>query len=206
MQSVARLCRYEKGRGGKMFVAIRPAVSETGQARILPGSASTLLFWRKLEDEFGIKLNRKGVALSLAHPGSDGLGRVSDLVECVYHDALVHWSASSGFGDGLQPPGGTDAGATINALTIAAAGLMERSGYRRWKAHPITPRPYETDSQVLDRIVRSILNWEACAFAAKDLDEKQLTSHFQQRQIAKADGQMRRAVSSAWKKFDEWYR
>jgi len=67
-------------------------------------------------------------------------------------------------------------------------------------------RPYDDAQQGLDRVIRSILSWEACEQAAKELDSRALLACLAARQTAKAEDLMRAAVVSAQRHFDRMYR
>ena len=66
-QSVAKLCEYETKQGGQLFFAFEPKPNEGHPALLIPTVASALLFWRKIEDEFGIPKNKKGVNKEFGH-------------------------------------------------------------------------------------------------------------------------------------------
>jgi xylose isomerase len=55
-------------------------------------------------------------------------------------------------------------------------------------------------------VVRSILSWDACEFAARNVDEDQLMKHLTEKETAKAEDIMRAAVVDAHKYFDEMYK
>ncbi len=57
--------------------------------------------------------------------------------------------------------------------------------------------------QGIDRVVRSILSWEACDKSAPNLDVDQLLSHLSNRDTAKAEDMMRGAVVRAHSFFNE---
>ena len=59
--------------------------------------------------------------------------------------------------------------------------------------------------QGIDRVVRSVLSWEACESAARKLDTSALMAALTARETAKAEDIMRAAVVSAQKSFDEMY-
>ncbi len=90
-------------------------------------------------------------------------------------------------------------------MNVAIAGLMQDAGYDRWKGHDVQPRPYDDVEQALDRVVRSILSWEACEHAARELDADQLRTHLANRETAKAEDLMRAALVNAQQWFDEHY-
>jgi xylose isomerase len=66
-------------------------------------------------------------------------------------------------------------------------------------------RAYDNTAQGIDRVVGSILSWEACEKAAAGLNTDQLMKHLASRDTAKAEDMMRHAVVAAQKHFDEMY-
>ncbi|MBE9571167.1 MAG: xylose isomerase, partial [Proteobacteria bacterium] len=80
-ESVANFCRYEAKKGGQLFIGIEPKPNEGHPALLLPTVASAILFWRKLEEEFSIALERKGINKEFGHSEMIGLDHVYDTVE-----------------------------------------------------------------------------------------------------------------------------
>ena len=209
--SVAGLCRYEVAAGGAMCVALEPKPNEGHPAMLIPTVASAILFWRRLEEEFGTPRRGKGVNKEFGHSEMIGLDPVYDSVEELDNGAMVHMHLNSqGLNDGLIHGGpgkyDIDHGARVNGLNVAIAGLVQEAGYRRWKGHDMQVRPYDDAQQGLDRVIRSILSWEACEQAAKELDSKALLACLAARKTAKAEDLMRAAVVSAQQHFDRMYR
>ncbi|MGB2583025.1 MAG: xylose isomerase, partial [Dehalococcoidia bacterium] len=64
---------------------------------------------------------------------------------------------------------------------------------------------YDSEDQATDRVVRSILSWEACMKAAAELDNGGLMTLLVQRHTAKAEDLMREAVTSAQNHFNKMY-
>jgi xylose isomerase len=91
-------------------------------------------------------------------------------------------------------------------MNVAIAGLVKRAGYERWKGHDMQVRPYDNEEQAIDRVVRSILSWEACELAEEELDTQQLLRHLAERETAKAEDLMRAAVVNACRHFDLMYK
>ena len=91
-------------------------------------------------------------------------------------------------------------------MNIAIAGLIQQAGYSRWKGHDMQTRAYDNTEQGIDRVIRSVLSWEACAKAADELDTKALMAVLAKRQTAKAEDMMRGAVVAAQKHFDNMYK
>lgn len=210
-KSVAALCNYEKEAGGSLFIGFEPKPNEGHPAMLIPTVASALLFWRKLEEEFGISRNKKGVNKEFGHSEMIGLDHVYDTVEELDNNAMVHMHLNSqGYNDGviLGGPGkyDIDHGARINGMNVAIAGLIQEAGFVRWKGHDMQPRAYDDIEQAVDRVVRSVLSWEACEKAAKELDTVRLTKCLQKRQTAEAEDMMRVAVVSASGYFGQMYK
>lgn len=209
-EGMAALCRYEEELGGDLWIGIEPKPNEGHPAMLLPTVASALLLWRKLEDEFGVSRARKGVNKEFGHSEMIGLDHVYDTVEELDHQAMVHMHLNSqGYNDGiiLGGPGkyDIDHGVRINGMNVAIAGLIQQEGYRRWKGHDMQVRPYDSADQGVDRVIRSLLSWEACEQAARELDTDQLVNHLVARDTAKAEDQIRHAVMQAQQHFDELY-
>jgi xylose isomerase len=139
-----------------------------------------------------------------------GLDHVHDTVEELDHGMMVHTHLNSqGYNDGiiLGGPGryDIDHGTRVNGMNIAIAGLMQEAGYARWKGHDMQPRPYDNEAQAIDRVVRSILSWEACATAAQALHTDELLACLAARDTAAAEDLMRRATVEAQETFDALY-
>jgi len=210
-ESVAGLCKYEAKKGGKLYIGFEPKPNEGHPAMLIPTVASALLFWYKVEKEFGINIDKKGVNKEFGHSEMIGLDHVADTVEEIDNGMCVHMHLNSqGYNDGiiLGGPGkyDIDHGTRINGMNIAIAGLIQQAGYNRWKGHDMQTRAYDNAEQGIDRVIRSVLSWEACAKAAKKLNTKALLKALAQRETAKAEDMMRAAVVMAHNAFDEMYK
>jgi len=210
-ESIAGLCKYEQKKGGKLYMGFEPKPNEGHPAMLIPTVASALLFWYKVEKEFGVSLDKKGVNKEFGHSEMIGLDHVADTVEELDNDMMVHMHLNSqGYNDGiiLGGPGkyDIDHGARINGMNVAIAGLIQEAGFNRWKGHDMQTRAYDNAEQGIDRVVRSVLSWEACEMAAKKLDTKALMSTLAKRETAKAEDMMRAAVVAAHGHFDKMYK
>ncbi len=210
-ESVAGLCKYEAKKGGELYIGFEPKPNEGHPAMLIPTVASALLFWYKVEKEFGVNIAKKGVNKEFGHSEMIGLDHVADTVEELDNGMCVHMHLNSqGYNDGiiLGGPGkyDIDHGARINGMNIAIAGLIQVAGYARWKGHDMQTRAYDNAEQGIDRVIRSVLSWEACEQAAKKLNTKALMKALAQRETAKAEDMMRAAVVMAQNAFDEMYK
>ena len=208
--SVAKLCKYESRKGNLLYIAFEPKPNEGHPAMLIPTVASAILFWKKLDEEFGITTQKKGVNKEFGHSEMIGLDHVYDTVEELDNNAMVHVHLNSqGYNDGiiLGGPGkyDIDHGTRVNGMNIAIAGLMQQAGYKRWKGHDMQVRAYDNVEQGIDRVVRSILSWEACAKAERELDYDLLMEYLANRETAKAEDLIRDAVVSAQLAFNEMY-
>lgn len=209
-EGMASLCRYEAEKGGQLYIAIEPKPNEGHPAMLLPTVASALLFWRRLEEEFEIPRGKKGVNKEFGHSQMIGLDHVYDTVEELDNNMLIHMHLNSqGYENGiiLGGPGkyDIDHGVRINGMSLAIAGLLQEAGFDRWKGHDMQPRAYDSESQATDRVVRSILSWDACEKAARQLDTNQLIAHLAARETARAEDLITGAVVKAHQHFDEMY-
>lgn len=209
-ESVAKLCRFEMQQGGELYICFEPKPNEGHPAMLIPTVASAILFWNKLEEEFGIPRKKKGVNKEFGHSEMIGLDHVYDSVEELDNQAMMHIHLNSqGYNDGiiLGGPGkyDIDHGTRVNGMNIAIAGLIQQAGFNRWKGHDMQVRAYDNTEQGIERVIRSILSWEACANAAAALDEEQLLKHLAARDTAKAEDLMRDAVVQAQQHFNKLY-
>lgn len=210
-ESVAGLCKYEEKKGGNLHIGFEPKPNEGHPAMLIPTVASALLFWMRIEDEFGVPKKNKGVNKEFGHSEMIGLDHVYDTVEELDNGMMVHMHLNSqGYNDGiiLGGPGkyDIDHGARVNGMNVAIAGLLQQAGYARWKGHDMQTRAYDNTEQGIDRVIRSVLSWEACEKAAQELDTKALMSVLAKRETAKAEDMMRAATVAAQKYFDQMYK
>lgn len=209
-ESVASLCAYEDKMGGELYMGIEPKPNEGHPAMLLPTVASAALFWRKLEKEFGVSIKRRGLNKEFGHSEMIGLDSVYDTVEEIDNDMLMHMHLNSqGYNDGitLGGPGkyDIDHGCKITGINIAIAGLIAEAKYSRWFGHDMQVRAYDNEAQGIDRVIRSILTWEACEKAAAEIKSAELLKAMSVRETGRVEDMMRHAVVSANKHFDSMY-
>jgi xylose isomerase len=209
-ESVAKLCQYEASKGGVLYIGVEPKPNEGHPAMLLPTVASTLLFFRRIEEEFGVTRKKKGANKEFGHTEMIGLDLINDTVEELDNEAMVHMHLNGqGYNDGiiLGGPGkyDIDHGTRINGMNIAVARLIQDAGYGRWKGHDMQARAYDNVEQATDRVIRSILSWEACEKAAREFNNQQLMEFLTNRETAKAEDLVRQSVMAAYQYFDEIY-
>jgi len=209
-ESVAKLCKYEEKKGGDLYIGIEPKPNEGHPAMLLPTVASALLFWRRVCEEYGIKREKKGINKEFGHSEMIGLDHIYDTVEEIDNNSIVHMHINSqGYNDGiiLGGPGkfDIDHGARINGMNITIARLIMDAGFDRWKGHDMQPRSYDNEEQAIDRVIRSILSWEACERVAEKMDVSLILNYLSKRETAKVEDIMKEMVFEAYKYFREIY-
>ena len=209
-ESLAKLCQFESGLGGDLYVTLEPKPNEGHPAMLLPTVASAIVMWHRIAADHEVSLDRKGINKEIGHSEMVGLDQVHDTIEELDNDMMHHTHLNSqGYNDGISMGGpgrfDIDQPARINGMNIAIASLMRKAGFDRWKGHDIQARPYDDTDQALDRAVRSVLSWEACDHAARQLDTDRLHGHLANRDTAKAEDLMRAAVLDAQEWFDEHF-
>lgn len=210
-ESVANLCTYEDKKGGQLYMGIEPKPNEGHPAMLLPTVASALLFWKRLKEEFGVDITKRGLNKELGHSEMIGLDAVYDTVEEIDNEAISHMHLNSqGYNDGitLGGPGkyDIDHGVKITGMNIAIASLVAEAGYNRWYGHDMQARAYDNETQATDRVIRSILSWDACQKAAAELNMKDMMKAMTVRETGRVEDMMRHAVVSAHKHFDVMYK
>jgi xylose isomerase len=209
-KGVADLCKYEKELGGELYLSIEPKPNEGHPKMLIPTVASALIFWNELKKEYNVDLNKVGVNLELGHSEMIGLDPINDISEEISNNALVHLHLNSqGMDDGitLGGPGmyDVDHGFKISGQGIALARIISDANYSRWKGHDMQPRPYDNEEQAIERVIRSILSWEACVKAGKGLDLQKMKEYLIKRDTAKVEDMMGSSMIKARKYFDEMY-
>jgi xylose isomerase len=209
-ESIANLCKYEEKKGGKLYFAIEPKPNEGHPAMLIPTVASAILLWKRLKEEYGIKIEKKGVNKEFGHSEMIGLDHIYDTVEEIDNKMLVHMHINSqGYNDGiiLGGPGkfDIDHGARINGMNIVIAKLIQDAGFNRWKGHDMQARPYDNEEKAIERVIRSILSWEACEIVSKKLDGNEILKYLSNRETDKVEDLIKELVADAFRVFKSLY-
>lgn len=209
-KGLADLVTYETQSGGEMYICIEPKPNEGHPAMMPPTTAGAILIWQRIAEQYGLSRDRLGVNKEIGHSEMIGLDAIYDTLEEIDAKTLFHTHLNSqGYNDGLLLGGpgkfDIDFGVRVNGFNVTLAKVYNDAGYKRWYGHDMQPRPYDNEERAIDRVIRSILSWEACEDAAAQLDMAALNAALESRQTAKAEDIMRAAVVFAQKRFDELY-
>jgi len=207
-RNLAGLAKYEASKGGELYICIEPKPNEGHPAMMPPTTASAILLWDRIANQYGVDGSRLGVNKEIGHSEMIGLDAVYDTIEEIDAGTLFHTHLNSqGYNDGLLMGGpgkfDIDFGTRVNAFNVTLARLFLDAGYQRWFGHDMQPRAYDNEAQAIDRVVRSILSWEACEQAAEKLDMDALNSALANRKTADAEDIMRSATTFAHQVFDD---
>ena len=199
--SLVGLLRYEKKKGGKLFVAIEPKPNEGHPKMILPTVASALLMGNRVAAKAGT--SKLGTNKEFGHSEMIGLDAVYDTAEELREGSLFHVHANSQGYDGIRAGGpgmfDVDHGVGITGSNIAIARLLIDAGYERWIGHDMQPRAYDDEKQATERVVRSIISWEAMVKAAKQLKMNAMMKALANRDTATVEDAMGDAICAARK-------
>ncbi|MCS7180247.1 MAG: xylose isomerase, partial [bacterium] len=209
-ESIADLCKYEEKKGGKFYVAIEPKPNEGHPSMLIPTVASAILFWKKLNEDYGIKLEKKGINKEFGHSEMIGLDHIYDTVEEIDNKMLIHMHINSqGYNDGivLGGPGkfDIDHGARINGMNIVIAKLIKEAGFDRWKGHDMQARPYDNEEKAIERVIRSILSWESCEIVVQKMNTKEILNYLVKRETDKVEDIMKDLVAEGFRIFKSFY-
>ncbi len=206
-QGLADLAKYEEKAGGQMYLCIEPKPNEGHPAMMVPTVASAIVLWRRISEQFGISRARLGVNKEIGHSEMIGLDAIYDTVEEIDSGTLFHTHLNSqGYNDGLLMGGpgkfDIDFGVRVNGFNVTLARIYQDANYSRWYGHDMQPRPYDNEEQAIERVVRSILSWEACEQAARALNVDELNKALETKNTATAEDIMRGSVADAQKLSD----
>ncbi|MCM8785379.1 MAG: xylose isomerase, partial [Candidatus Omnitrophica bacterium] len=153
---------------------------------------------------------KKGINKEFGHSEMIGLDHIFDTVEEIDNRMLVHMHINSqGYNDGiiLGGPGkfDIDHGARINGMNIVIAKLIQDYGFDRWKGHDIQARPYDNEEKAIERVIRSILSWQACENVAKKIDLEEILKYLSKRETDKVEDMMKDLLIESFKIFKSLY-
>ena len=196
------LLKYEKKKGGKMYIGIEPKPNEGHPKMVLPTVASALIMRRKLVDR-GCDVSKVGTNKEFGHSEMIGLDATYDTAEEIREGALVHVHANSQGYDGIRQGGpgmyDVDHGTAITGPNIGIVRLLLDAKYKRWIGHDMQPRAYDNERQAIDRVVRSVINFEAMVKVAEKLNVKRINALLAKRETGKVEDIMGNAISAARK-------
>ncbi|NLP06148.1 xylose isomerase [Candidatus Fermentibacteria bacterium] len=194
----------------RIRVGVEPKPSEGHPAMLYQTSSDVLALRGRLRSA-GVDVSGFGLINEFGHTEMSGLDLVQDYAAALLEGAVVHIHANSQGGDGIRLGGAgkfdIDFGTAPSATTLAIAGMLSESGYAGWVEHDMQPRPYDSEQQSIDRVVRSVCNWEALMRVVESglTDRSKLLERASARRTMELEDLVRDAVARAHELSKELY-
>jgi xylose isomerase len=164
--AIAGLIEYAAEVAPGVKLGLEPKPNE-GHAAMLYQTSGEVLALRSRLRQRGADVSRFGLINEFGHTEMAGLDLVQEYAAAALEGAIVHVHANSQGGDGVRLGGAgkfdMDFGVAPTASTLAVAQILAETGYEGWIEHDMQPRPYDSEEQNVDHVVRSLCNWEAIA-------------------------------------------
>jgi xylose isomerase len=205
---VTKLIEYEKGKGGKLYIAVEPKPNEGHPAMLLPTIGSVLAMKARLAKK-GVDVSRFGTNKEYGHSEMIGLDTVADTAEEILAGSLFHVHANSQGYDGILAGGpgkyDIDNGVKITGPNIAITKLLVDAGYNRWIGHDMQARPHDNEAQAVNRVIESILNFEAMEKVSTEIPTKEIMNYLANKDTQPVENIMKDLRSTAVKYAKQMY-
>jgi xylose isomerase len=201
-EAIAELLQYTWSKNPKIRFGIEPKPNE-GHAAMLYQTSGEVLALRGRLRTAGVDVTKFGLINEFGHTEMAGLDLVQEYAAASLENAIIHVHANSQGGDGVRLGGSgkfdIDYGLAPTSTTIGVAQILLESNYGGWIEHDMQPRPYDSAEQNIERIVRSICNWEAIVRTIETggIGRSKLESLASARKMMELEDLMRDAVSKA---------
>lgn len=200
--AVARLVEYAAQVAPGVKVSLEPKPNE-GHAAMLYQTSGEVLALRSRLRERGVNVGGFGLINEFGHTEMAGLDLVQEYAAAALEGAIVHVHANSQGGDGVRLGGAgkfdIDFGVAPTASTLAVAQILAETDYAGWVEHDMQPRPYDSEEQNIEHVVRSLCNWEAIARTVEEggLERARLEKLAAARDMVAFEDAVRDAVAGA---------
>jgi xylose isomerase len=201
-KAIAELLRYAWKKDPQIRFGIEPKPNE-GHAAMLYQTSGEVLALRGRLRSAGIDVTNFGLINEFGHTEMAGLDLVQEYAAAALENAIIHVHANSQGADGVRLGGSgkfdIDYGIEPTSTAIGVAQILAESKYSGWIEHDMQPRPYDNAEQNIDRIVRSICNWEAImrTIETGGIERSKLERLATARKMMEFEDMMRDAVSKA---------
>ena len=201
-ESIAELLEYAGRTVPGVKLGVEPKPNE-GHAAMLYQTSGEVLALRSRLKARGVDVRNFGLINEFGHTEMVGLDAVQEYAAAALEGAIIHVHANSQGGDGVRLGGAgkfdIDFGVSPSATTLGIAQILAETDYSGWIEHDMQPRPYDSEEQNIERVIRSVCNWEAIARTVEDgsLDRGELTALAAARDMAAFEEVIRDAISRA---------
>jgi len=201
-ESIAALLEHAQSIDKKARMGVEPKPNEGHPAMIYQTGGDVLALRGRLE-RAGHDVAHFGLINEFGHTEMVGLDVVQEYAAASLENAIVHVHANSQGADGVRLGGAgkydIDFEVAPSSTTLGIAQILIETKYRGWLEHDIQPHPYDNAEQNIDRVVRSICNWEAICRTIESgaLDAKKLRALASARNMMAFEDIVRDAVAKA---------
>lgn len=201
-ESLASLLDYAQSLDPKARLGVEPKPNEGHPAMIYQTGGDVLALRARLA-RAGHDVSHFGLINEFGHTEMVGLDVVQEYAAASLENAIIHVHANSQGADGVRLGGSgkydIDFEVAPSSTTLAIAQILIETKYRGWLEHDIQPHPYDSAAQNIDRVVRSICNWEAICRTVESgaLDLKRLLELASARNMMAFEDIVRDAVAQA---------
>jgi len=208
--SIAELIEYARKLVPGIKVGVEPKPNEGHSAMLYQTSGEVLALRSRLRQR-GLDTADFGLINEFGHTEMAGLDLVQEYAAASLENAVMHVHANSQGADGVRLGGAgkfdIDFGVAPTSTTLAIAHILNETGYNGWIEHDMQPRPYDSEGQNIDRVVRSLCNWEAIARVVEDgaVVREKLAGLAESRNMLDFEDSIRDAVSETHRLSRELY-
>jgi xylose isomerase len=201
-QAISELLKEAWKREPRIRFGIEPKPNE-GHAAMLYQTSGEVLALRARLRAAGIDVTNFGLINEFGHTEMAGLDLVQEYAAAALDHAVIHVHANSQGADGVRLGGSgkidIDYGVAPSSTSIGVAQILLESDYAGWIEHDMQPRPYDDAAQNIERVIRSICNWEAIVRTIETggIDRTELERLAAARRMMEFEDRVRDTVSKA---------
>ena len=197
--SMHGLVLYEKEKGGVLYIAIEPKPNEGHPKMLIPTVDSALQLWARVAKK-GADTRRCGVNQEFGHSQMIGLDHLYD-VATQLPTGIFHMHANDQGYDGIRQGGpgmyDVDHGVALTGPNVGIMRMLKKAGFKRWVGHDMQARPHDSEPHALNRVVQSVVNWEALRKVADEFPGDELRGYLERRDTLGVELLIGDAVSTA---------
>jgi xylose isomerase len=189
-ESMVLVVRYEKKKGGKLYIDVEPKGNEGHPNMLVPTVASAIALWERVGKK-GVDVSRCGVNMEFGHTQMLGLDTMNDISEQLGKGKITHVHANDQGYDGIRGGGpgkfDIDHGVALVGPNIGIVRALQDSGYQRWIGHDMQARPHDSEEQAYNRVIQSMINWKALERTAREFPMDELRGYLEKRDTLAAE-------------------
>lgn len=201
-EAIGAMLDYANSKKPGTPFGVEPKPNEGHPAMLYQTTGEVLALRSRLKSA-GHDVSHFGVINEFGHTEMAGLDLAQEYAAAALECAIVHVHANSQGADGVRLGGAgkfdIDFGVVPTASTLGVAQILLESKYAGWVEHDMQPRPYDDADQNIERVIRSICNWEAIMRTVESgaLDRSKMLALASKRKMMEFEDVLRDAVAKA---------